>query len=161
MVHLFVASIFVVAGSSMEPNFYEKEYLFVNKLNVLLGKPKRGDVMVFKFPGELEEKYIKRIIGLPGETIEVKDERIYINDKKLMEGYLPKDLSTSQFSAQNKWTLKNGEFFVLGDNRLNSNDSRIWGTLPKEYLIGKISYIIFPFSKRGGIESPNYYTGVK
>ncbi len=145
----------------MEPNFYEREYLLVNKLNIILDQPKRGDVIVFKFPGELEEKYIKRIIGLPGETVEVKDEGIYIDGKKLMEGYLPKDLPTSQLSAQDKWTLKNGEFFVLGDNRLNSNDSRVWGTLPKEYLIGKISYIIFPFSQIGAIELPNYYTGVK
>ena len=161
LVYLFVASIFVVAGTSMEPNFSEKEYLLVNKLNVLFGKPKRGDVVVFKFPGELEEKYIKRIIGLPGETVEVKDEGVYINDAKLMEGYLPKDLPTLPLSAQDKWTLENGEFFVLGDNRINSNDSRVWSTLPKEYLIGKISYIVFPFSQIGTIESVNYYTGTK
>jgi len=161
LAYLFVASIFTVSGASMEPNFYEREYLLVNKLNTILDQPKRGDVVVFKFPGELEEKYIKRIIGLPGETVEVKNEEVYINGKKLIEGYLAKDLATSQLSAQNKWTLQNGEFFVLGDNRLNSNDSRVWGSLPKEYLIGKISYVVFPFSQIGTIESANYYTGLK
>jgi len=161
LAYLFVASIFTVSGASMEPNFYEREYLLVNKLNTILDQPKRGDVVVFKFPGELEEKYIKRIIGLPGETVEVKNEEVYINGKKLIEGYLPKDLATSQLSAQNKWTLQNGEFFVLGDNRLNSNDSRVWGSLPKEYLIGKISYVVFPFSQIGTIEPVNCYTGLK
>lgn len=161
IIHLFVMSVFVVSGASMEPNFHEKEYLVVNKISPLLKNLKRGDVVVFKFPGELDEKYIKRVIGLPGETIEIKDNSIYVNGKKLIESYIPKEFNTASLSPQSKWTLEKEEYFVLGDNRDNSNDSRVWGQLPQEDLIGKISYTAFPFSERRRLESPSYYSDVK
>lgn len=161
LIHLFVMSIFVVSGASMEPNFQEKEYLAVNKITPILNHLQRGDVVVFKFPGELEEKYIKRIIGLPGETIEIKNNTVHINGKKLIESYLPNTFETAPLENQTKWTLKEKEFFVLGDNRENSNDSRVWGPLPQENLIGKISFIILPFIKIGALEKPDYYSNEK
>jgi len=157
LIHLFVISVFVVSGESMEPNFHDRNYLLVNKIGYSFVQPQRGEVVVFKFPGELKEKYIKRIIGLPGETIEVKNNGVYVNGSKLIEPYLPKNFQTTTLSNQNKWTLKDKEYFVLGDNRDNSNDSRVWGPLPKENLIGKITYSLYPFSNLNGILKPNYY----
>jgi len=156
IIHLFFVSVFVVSGASMEPNFYEREYLIVNKISLTLKQPRRGDVVVFKFPGEPKEKYIKRVIGLPGETVEVKNHAVYVNGLKLAESYLPKEFITDQLGSAKKWQLRDKEFFVLGDNRLNSNDSRVWGPLPEEDLIGKITYILFPLSERGRIPAPKY-----
>jgi len=156
IVHLFFVSVFVVSGASMEPSFYDREYLVVNKISLTLKQPGRGEVVVFKFPGELKEKYIKRVIGLPGETVELKNQAVFINGLKLTESYLPKEFVTEQLGTAKKWQLKDKEFFVMGDNRPNSNDSRVWGPLPQEDLIGKISYVLFPFSEHGRVPSPKY-----
>jgi signal peptidase I len=158
LVNLFIGSVFVVSGESMEPNFHDKEYLLVNKIGYTISTPKRGDVVVFKFPGELDQKYIKRVVGLPGDTIEIKNNGVYVNNQKLLESYIPVTTQTAPLVNQTKWTVKDKEYFVMGDNRENSNDSRVWGVLPKEYLIGKIIYSIYPISNLNGIINPNYYS---
>lgn len=156
LVHLFVLSVFVVQGASMEPNFFNGEYLLTNKLNYKLGGASRGDIVVFKFPGELKQRYIKRVIGLPGDTVKLKNDQIYLNGHRLAEPYLPISIKTSKQTSQTEWVLKEQEYFVLGDNRENSNDSRTWGILPAKNLIGKISKVVFPaFSRRIEVLQPN------
>ena len=128
-----------------------------NKLDYQISEPSRGDIAVFKFPGELEHKYIKRIIGFPGDRIEIKDNKIYVNDNRLSEHYLPRVIKTDKQIDKIVWKLKKDEYFVLGDNRENSNDSRTWGVLPKKNLIGKIVTVILPaFTRRAEIFSPAY-----
>jgi signal peptidase I len=152
LVHYFIATIFVVEGQSMEPNFHTGEYIVVNRLSYLTIGPQRGDVVVLKFPGDPEKKkYIKRVIGLPGETLEIKNGKIYINSQLIQEDYLPADLNTQPMM---KTIIQSKEYFLMGDNRLNSSDSRIWGTAPKNKLIGKAKIIFYPHWAI--VRQPNY-----
>lgn len=154
LINFFVATIHVVSGESMEPNFHTGQFIITNKLSYNIDNPKRGDVVVLRFPGDPEhQKYIKRIVGLPGEKLEIKNNQVFINDKKLTESYIPKDFITYPDMIVN---IKDGEYFIMGDNRPNSNDSRFWGTARKEDFIGKGFFIIYPFSDWGAI-APVYY----
>jgi len=152
-VHSFIATIFVVEGASMEPNFKNGEYLIINRISYFLQNPKRGDVTVLKFPGRLQEKYIKRIVGLPNETLEIKDNAVYIDGKKIREDYLPSSVNTQPDMTIR---LSKNEYFVMGDNRENSNDSRIWGICPKENLIGKAIFILYPLASWNTVPVPSY-----
>jgi len=143
-IHYFVATILIIDGTSMEPNFKDKEYILVSRLSYLLNKPQRGDVVGLRFPGREQEKYIKRIIALPNETIKISGGMVFINGQRLKEDYL--NLGTETLPDLEK-TLSNDEYFVMGDNRGRSNDSRIWGTAPGENLIGKAIFIIYPLSE--------------
>lgn len=152
LVHFFLATIFIVDGASMEPNFHTSELILVNRYQYLFGNPVRGDVAVMKFPGDPEhKKYIKRIIGLPGDTIQISGGVVYLNGKRLDEKYLPVGLTTE--TDVNRKLLV-GEYFLMGDNRPNSSDSRIWGVADKRFLIGKASFIFWPLSFSGII--PDY-----
>ena len=152
-VHYFIATIFAVKGESMEPNFKDGEYLVVNRISYFIHAPNRGDVVALKFPGREQDKYIKRIIGLPNETVEIKSGTVYINGGKLKEDYLPYYTKTSPDMIK---TLRSNEYFVLGDNRDNSNDSRFWGTCPRENLLGKAIFTLFPLSDWSAVPSPAY-----
>lgn len=143
-IHYFVATIFIVDGASMEPNFKNGEFVLVNRFSYFIKEPKRGDVVVLKFPGREKEKYIKRIIGLPNETIKIEDGEIFINNKKLKEDYLSSYIKTEPDMEK---ILSGNEYFVLGDNRSNSNDSRVWGSCPKENLLGKAVFVLYPLSE--------------
>lgn len=150
--YLFILTIFFVSGPSMEPNFKDKEILLINKTAYWFNEPQRKDVIVFFFPGEKKSKYIKRIIGMPGETIELKDNGFYSNGKKIYEPYIPITTKTLEIvKGKNKWVLGADEYFVVGDNRSNSNDSRVWGALPKKEIIGKVWLRLLPFSEFGEI----------
>jgi len=133
--HYFLYTVLVVKGKSMEPSYIDGEALTVNKISYLVSKPKRFDVVAMYFPGETEKRFIKRIIGLPGEKISVKDGRVYVNDVLLGEKYLSSSLITAPDSEK---TLQKGEYFVMGDNRLVSSDSRAWGPVPKSFIVGKV-----------------------
>ena len=141
---------FFVRGASMEPNFDSGQYLVVNEMSYRFGEPKRGEVIVFKYPLNPSQYYIKRIIGLPGETIEIKDGKVYIYNSQFPEGkaldesaYLPPDTKTP---GNLKITLGKKEYFVLGDNRWASSDSRQWGALPEENIIGRVWLRAWPFN---------------
>lgn len=150
LIHFFVATIFIVDGQSMEPNFHTGEMLIANRWQYLFGQPQRSDVAVLKFPGDPEHaKYIKRIIGLPGENIIIQNGYVYINGQKLNEPYLAEGTLTEPNLNR---TLGPGEYFLMGDNRINSSDSRIWGVADKHYLIGKAWFIFWPKENIGKIK---------
>jgi len=131
-----------VQSVSMQPTLYEKDFVVVSKLAYMLGSPGRGDVIVFNPPFNAKEvPYIKRVIGLPGDTIRVSGGRVYVNGTPLEEHYikaLPAYTGT--------WLVPQGAIFVLGDNRNNSSDSHDWGMVPIGNVIGKAEFIYFPFS---------------
>lgn len=154
LIHFFVATIAVVDGASMEPNFQTGNYILVNRFQYIFETPKRGEPVVLKFPGDAEhKKYIKRIIGMPGEHIEVKNGGVYINSKRLIEPYIPKEVVTTSERPVDL-TIKPDEYFLIGDNRYNSSDSRIWGTAHRRFLIGKAWFEFWPKIKE--IEEINY-----
>lgn len=145
LIHFFVATVYVVSGISMMPNFLDKEVVIASRLSLWTGKIARGDPTVLKFPGdEKHDKYIKRVVGIPGDTVEVSKGKAYINGRKLTEAYLEKDLVTSP--DVKPVTLGPDEYWLMGDNRPNSNDSRAWGIAPKRDLIGVVRFVVFPFS---------------
>jgi signal peptidase I len=144
-VRYFIFQPFIVKGDSMVPNFHTGDYLIIDEISYRFYEPKRGDVVVLKYPLDPSQRYIKRIIGLPGETVKVKDGKIWISrdgqtETLLQESYLPADLVTD---GDVNLTLRENKYFVLGDNRQFSYDSRRWGELPKEYIIGKAVFRIF------------------
>lgn len=155
----FVAQPFIVEGSSMEPDFHNGEYLLVEKLGYRLHQPARGDVIVFKYPNNPSVNYIKRIIGLPGETVRVFESQVFVNGKILNEQYLSPDERT--VVSQNPETpyevaLNSDQFFVMGDNRQHSSDSREWGALGRDFIIGKSAFVLYPRQDFAAIASPNY-----
>jgi len=157
-IRYFLFQPFFVIGQSMEPNFNNGDYLIVDEISYRFLKPKRGEVIVFKYPDNPTQRYIKRIIGLPGETIEVENGEIAISsaDQFLAldeSGYLSDLVETS---GNIKITLHDNEYFVLGDNRMLSSDSRRWGTLPKENIIGRVFLRAWPPGVFAKIEAPAY-----
>jgi len=159
IIRTFVFQPFLVEGSSMEPSFHDGEYLMVEKLGYYLHPPRRGDVIVFKYPNNPSVNYIKRIIGLPGETVRIENGQVEINGKVLHEDYL----NSNQLTAINpsgdtpyEKTLTNSEYFMMGDNRDHSSDSREWGPLDKHFIIGRSSIILFPRQDLKAVASPNY-----
>jgi signal peptidase I len=132
--HYFFFSVLIVRGKSMEPNYVDGDVVGVNKIAYIVSTPKRGDVIAMFFPGETQKRFIKRVIGLPGETIRIADGLVYVNGTLLVEGYLSPELLTIP-NLERK--LVEGEYFVLGDNRVASSDSRAWGAVPESFIIGK------------------------
>ena len=159
-IRYFIFQPFIVKGDSMVPNFHSGDYLIVDELSYRFSTPSRGDVVVFHYPLQESERFIKRVIGLPGETVEVKDGKITITSKDGKNSmvlneqlYLPNLLFTD---GKSNITLKDDEYFVMGDNRQFSYDSRAWGILPKKELIGKASLRLFPINQFSFIETPAY-----
>jgi signal peptidase I len=144
---LYVAQPFIVDGASMDPTFATGQYLIVDELSYHFETPARGSVLIFKYPLDTSRYFIKRVIGLPGETVNIKDGVVTIVNSVHPEGFtldepyvkLPKD-DTSTF------TLSAGNYFVMGDNRFGSDDSRIWGPVPTKDIIGRPIIRLWPFS---------------
>jgi len=146
-IRFYVAQPFVVSGESMFPTFKDGQYIIVDQLSYNLGKPDRGDVAIFKFPQDTSKFFIKRVIGLPGETVEINGQNVFITPKdssekiKLDEHYI--EMKRDVYETT---TLKDDEYFVMGDNRLQSYDSRFWGPLNKKYLIGRAFLRLLPIN---------------
>ncbi len=136
----FTLGNFVVIGASMQPSFYEGERVVASKLAYKLNEPERGDVIVFRPPNGGEEDYIKRIIALPGEIVVVRDGVVYVDNIPLDEPYI-KQTPNYTYSVE---IVPENEYWVLGDNRNNSNDSHTGWTVPRENIIGKAWLIIWP-----------------
>ncbi|MEK7173520.1 MAG: signal peptidase I [Patescibacteria group bacterium] len=155
-IRMFVAQPFIVRGASMEPNFEDGEYLIVDELSYLLRKPERGEVIVFRYPEDPSQFFIKRIIGLPRETVVIENGSVRIQDATggngfaLDESYLSDTVVTAPDSTV---TLEAEEYFVMGDNRMESSDSRRWGTLENDLLIGRALLRLWPLSELGIITS--------
>lgn len=128
-----------IDGSSMEPNLHNGEFVIVSKLNYRFGEPERGDVVVFDYPKNITQEYIKRVVGLPGETISVEDGKVYVDGQLLQEPYIAQPPR-----YEGSWEVPAGSLFVLGDNRNNSSDSHDWGVVPEDNLIGEALLVYWP-----------------
>lgn len=133
--HYFFFTVLVVRGKSMEPSYEDGQVLLIDRVNYRFQSPQRGDVVAMYFPGETERRFLKRLVGLPGETIAIKGSKVLIDGVALDEAYLPEATVTSP-DLERK--LQANEYFVLGDNRSVSSDSRAWGPVPKSFLAGKV-----------------------
>ncbi len=147
-IRYFIFQPFFVSGQSMEPNFYNKDYLIVDEISYRVAEPERGDVIIFKYPKNPSERYIKRIIGLPDETVEIKNNEIIIKSGSELiildeTIYFSEPVETS---GNLSVSLGIDEYFVLGDNRQNSFDSRRWGAVPRKNIIGKVFLKVWPFT---------------
>lgn len=160
VVRSFVIQPFFVKGSSMEPNFEDGDYLIVNEIGYRISEPKRGDVIIFRYPNDPSEYFIKRIIGLPGETVQIDNGKVKIFNAEHPEGFLLDEgtyLADSVITAGSDLEeLGGAEYYVLGDNRGASSDSRRWGVLDKNYIIGKAWVRAWPFDSMSVFESFDY-----
>ncbi|MFA6446335.1 MAG: signal peptidase I [Candidatus Paceibacterota bacterium] len=150
-VRLYIAQPFVVSGASMDTSFADGQYLIVDELTYeVIHEPVRGDVIIFKYPLDPKRFFIKRVIGLPGETVLIEKSSIKIVNQNnpngfiLSEPYLTLGFSTSEKIEK---TLGENEYYVMGDNRNNSSDSRMWGPLPRRNIIGRAIARLLPISK--------------
>jgi signal peptidase I len=146
----YVAQPFIVSGASMDPTFASGQYLIVDQLTYHLEDPKRDDVIIFKYPKDPSTYYIKRIIALPGETLSVVNGKITIINKSNPSGFLlnePYITDAHKTSDTFETTLGPTEYFVMGDNRPQSSDSRSWGPLESKYIVGRPFLRLMPFSK--------------
>lgn len=153
-IRYFLIQPFYVEGASMEPSYSPREYLIIDEISYRFTEPKRGDVVVFRYPRDPKQFYIKRIIGLPGETIEVQDGSVLINGEVIEEEYLS-ELYLSNDSERSV-SLDAEEYYVMGDNRANSLDSRVFGPVTERFLIGKVWLRGWPLDKIGVFEAPVY-----
>jgi signal peptidase I len=128
-----------VDGMSMEPTLHSGEFVLVNRLAYRFGEPRYGDVIVFRFPRNPEQEYIKRIIGLPGDQVVIADRQVLVNGEVLEEPYI-----AALPRYKNTWVIPEGSLFVLGDNRNNSSDSHNWGPVPIENVVGKAIFVYWP-----------------
>ncbi len=148
LVRAFIAQPFLVSGTSMEPNFKDGDYLLVDEIAYRLREPERGEVVVFKYPLDPRSYYIKRVIGLPGERVVINGQTVTVYAKDgtkqvLKEPYVAHMLNNDQ----SEFTVKPGEYFVMGDNRDFSYDSRRWGPLPANDMIGLVRFRLWPVDK--------------
>lgn len=148
-VRWFVAQPFIVRGTSMVPTFENNEYLIVDQVTYRFEEPKRGDVIIMRYPKDPKTFFIKRIIGLPNETVEIQGKRVIIRKDgveafTLSEPYIEATRTRNEYKS---YTLGSDEYFVMGDNRYASSDSRSWGNLPKKDVVGRAVLRLFPPSR--------------
>jgi signal peptidase I len=153
-VRLFVAQPFIVSGASMEPTFDNGQYLIVDELSYRLENPQRGDVIIFRYPKDPSQFFIKRVIGLPGETVQIQNGNVYITKTdgqkiELNESYVVNKGNGSDMSV----TLPSDQYFVMGDNRPESSDSRSWGLLPRQNIVGRAFLRLLP------VQNANIFPG--
>lgn len=136
---------FVVDGPSMEPNFHTGEFLIVSRVHYILGEPERGDIAVFHFPGNPDDDYIKRVIGVPGDSVEIREAQVYVNGILLDEPYINEPCTPARCNDLS-WILGENEFFFMGDNRNRSSDSRSFGPVQRQYIVGEVLFRYWPLS---------------
>ncbi|TAK03263.1 signal peptidase I [Patescibacteria group bacterium] len=157
-IRYFLIQPFYVKGASMEPNFYDHEYLIIDELSYRVREPERGEIVVFRYPKDPSQFFIKRVIALPGETVEVADNAVtvfndaYPNGKEVDEPYLVDTVTNGKL----KKTLGPGEYFVMGDNRDESLDSRTFGPVARENIVGRVWVRGLPLSRAGAFPAPAY-----
>ena len=145
----FVAQAFRVQGTSMEPLLHDGDRILVNKLVYRLGAIERGDVVVFWYPRDPSTSFIKRVVGRPGDRVEIRSGRLYVNGIEMAEDYLHEAFRDEDFHSATD--VQRGYYFVLGDHRRSSNDSRSWGLVPEKYIYGRAALRFWPLTKMGPI----------
>lgn len=160
-IRYFLIQPFYVKGASMEPNFYDHEYLIIDEISYRLNEPKRGDIVVFKYPRDPKQYFIKRVVGLPGEKIKIENGRVHVlknnQYEKLNEDYLSEDTLTNlPLRGYGEVSLADDEFFLLGDNRNESLDSRIFGPVSRDFIIGRTWFRGWPFNRITVFNVPVY-----
>ncbi|MFH0987354.1 MAG: signal peptidase I [Patescibacteria group bacterium] len=156
-IRYFLFQPFFVSGASMEPNFQSGEYLLIDEISYRVRDPQRGEVVVFRYPQNPSIFFIKRITALPGETIEIKRGTIKIYNLEFPQGKILKESYIEDPTAGDiKMSLKKDEYFVMGDNRDHSSDSRSWGGVKREYIVGRAWLSVFPLKGIKFLPSPNY-----
>jgi signal peptidase I len=154
LVNLFTAR-FVVEGDSMQPNFETGQFLIVSRANYLFGALERGDIVVFHYPAAPREDYIKRLIGLPGDVVEIRDAQVYVNGELLNEPYI-NEPCTPQNCQDERWEVGENHYFLMGDNRNHSSDSRGFGPVSREFIVGEAIVRYFPLSDIGVVTHIGY-----
>ncbi len=159
-IRYFLVQPFFVKGASMEPTFEDGNYILIDEISYRFHEPKRGDIIIFRFPHDKSQFFIKRIIGLPDETLEIKDNKIIIYNKDKTDGFI---LDETSYLSANQETLGNFRFkvdsnsyFVLGDNRPRSSDSRIWGEVNKSLVTGRVFFRALPINNLGRFPEVKY-----
>ncbi|MBI2196551.1 signal peptidase I [Candidatus Daviesbacteria bacterium] len=151
-IYLFVAQFHKVQGNSMVPTFHTGDYLITDKLSYRFREPERGEIIVLKNPRDESQDFIKRIIAIPGDTIEISNNSVYLNNQSLKESYLPPGTLTPAGAFLTEGTpvkVANNQYFVIGDNREHSSDSREWGPVTKKEIIGRALFRYFPPQSMG------------
>ncbi len=160
-IRFFIAAPYVVSGASMEPNFEDWHYLIVDRVSYRFETPQRGDVVIFDLPQDTSRSLIKRVIGLPGDTVILKGQSITIVNDEHPKGFTLEEpyLDPANLGGVNNMTvtLEKDQYFVLGDNRRVSADSRIWGTLPRKDIVGRVFLRLFPLSDIGIFPAESRY----
>lgn len=161
VIYVFLFRPFQVSGDSMLPTFLDKEYILTNIIALKFGSPKQGDVIVFKAPNDPEKDFIKRVIGVPGDTVMIRNGDVYVNGILLdQSAYLNPGVKTygGSFLRENTpVTVLPDSYFVLGDNRSGSSDSREWGFVPLDNIKGKSFFVYWPLDKMGIVNNPYNY----
>ncbi len=139
----FIGQVTVVKGASMEDTLFDRERLICNKIVYRLSEPKHGDIVIFKPPIDQNHNYIKRVIAMEGDKVKIVDGIVYLNGERLEEDYV----THRSFETMPEITVPADSYFVLGDNRINSSDSRFWGFVPRENIIGKASVVFWPITR--------------
>ena len=152
LIKSFIFNTTYVLGSSMYPTLHEKDRLFTNKVVLYFTEPNVGDIIILKAPDNPDKDYIKRVVGLPGDKVEIIDGKVYLNGKVLDEYYLEEGSYTLTYD-ETQWLVPEGYVFVLGDNRAEgaSKDSRYFGCIPIDSIKGKANFRYFPFDNRLGV----------
>jgi signal peptidase I len=161
-VRYFLIQPFYVKGASMEPNFYDNEYLIIDEITYRFSEPNRGDIVVFKYPNNPKQYFIKRVVGLPGERVKIENSQVYIGKdsdgmEPLREDYLPGDIETNlPLRGYSNVVLEENEYFLLGDNRDQSLDSRVFGPVDRGFIIGRTWLRGWPISRLTVFNTPDY-----
>jgi len=149
-VYLFAGQPLRVTGDSMVPNFYDGEQIIAEKISIKTGEIERGDIVIFKHPTYLDRLVIKRVVGLPNEKISLNGGRIYVDGRELIESYIPQNTSTKEGTVimeNSEYEVPQDGYILLGDNRENSTDSRNWGAIKRDLIVGKGFVIYYPLNK--------------
>lgn len=158
-IRYFIVQPFFVKGASMEPTFEDNNYILIDEISYRFRDPERGEIVVFRFPEDKSQFFIKRIVGMPEETVEIKNDKVIIHNKQnpggftLNEGYLAKGQHTM---GDMRLKLDPNEYFVLGDNRLRSSDSRRWGPLNRSLITGRVFFRAWPVNEFGRVQAAEY-----
>ena len=151
-IRLFIAQPFIVSGASMDPTFETGQYLIVDQLSYKFDEPARGEVIIFRYPKDTSKFFIKRIIGLPNETLEIQGATVTVTNDTYKAGYILDEPYIDERNSKRdytKVTLEENEYFVMGDNRRASSDSRSWGALEEDFIIGRALIRLFPIKETG------------